>query len=127
MVPLFNAKFPSTVWRVAATVNLIRVFAGSNSTVISWARSLSADAPMISKSNPPHSRLFILARGLRPLTLGVLPQSRLKSSRDLTREMIVDILFGWDGHAILGCGSEMPFFQRAEHSFIDRRSQALNH
>src|SRR5271167_2772013 len=110
MVPCLSSKVPCTVWRVAANVNSIREFAGSSSRVVSCARSVSAHGP-IENSNPTHSQRVI--RALEPLIPGSGPSTQ--SLTRSAREMIVDVLFGGNGHAVLGCGSEAPVLQRRKH------------
>ncbi len=124
MVPCLSAKVPCTVWRVAATVNSIREFAGSSSRVVSCARSISAHGP-IANTSPTHSQRAMRIRALEPLIPGSGPSTR--SSTQSAGEMVVDVLFGWNGRPVLGCGSEAPVLQRRKHLLVDSRSKALKH
>jgi len=64
-------------------------------------------------------------RALQPLIPGSGPSTR--SSTWSAGEMVVDVLLGRNGHAVLGCRSEAPVLQRREHLLVDSRSEALNH
>ena len=125
MVPCLSAKVPCTVWRVAATVNSIREFAGSSSRIISCARSVSALTPRTEISAATNNHRGITRRGLKPFMPDSGPSTR--SSTRSAGEMIVDVLFGGNGHAVLGCGSEAPVLQRRKHLLVDSRPEALNH